>query len=171
MTDQAEKRQLDTSLQVEKPKLSAKNLKLPNREEIALLERQLAASAEELSKRPKKRRISAATKQYVAAAYMNSWKNKIEQIGNFNYPQEARRNNLSGSLMLSVDIKPDGSVPVDGIIISRSSGSQILDDAAVKIVRLGAPYANISKEVLQGNDMLTIIRTWKFETSRGLSTQ
>ena len=169
--DQAEERQLDTSPQVEKPRLSARNLKLPNQEEIALLERQLATSAKALSKRPKKRRISAATKQYAAAAYMNSWKSKIENIGNFNYPQEAKRKNLNGSLMLSVDINPDGSVPVDGITISRSSGSQVLDDAAVKIVRLGAPYANISQEVLQGNDMLTIIRTWKFETSRGLSTQ
>lgn len=169
--EQADKRQLNTSTPVEKVKLSARNLKLPNQEEIALIERQLSSSAEAFSNRPKKRRISAATKQYAAAAYMNSWEKKIEFIGNFNYPQEAKRLNLSGSLMLSVDINPDGSVSVDGITVSRSSGSRVLDNAAVKIVRLGAPYAKISKEVLQGNDMLTIIRTWKFESSHGLSTQ
>jgi len=171
ISQQAEVRQLDTSANTKKPKPSTHNLKLPNQAEIALLERQFAASAEALSKRPKKRRISAATKQYASAAYMKSWEMKIERIGNFNYPQEAKRKGINGSLMLTVDIKPDGSVPIDGITISRSSGSRVLDDAAVRIVRLGAPYASIPKDVLQGNDMLSIIRTWRFETNAGLSTR
>ena len=85
-----------------------------------------------------------------------------------NYPKEAKRKRLNGSLMLSVDINPDGSVPVDGIVISRSSGHDILDKAAIKIVRLGAPYAPIPEDVLQDNDVITIIRTWKFETDVGV---
>ncbi len=154
-----------------KIKLSVSDLKLPSQSEIALLEEQFNFTAKALSKRPKKRKISAATKEYAAAAYMKAWELKVERIGNFNYPQEARRKNINGSLMLTVDINPDGSVPPDGIVISRSSGHKVLDDAAVRIVRLGAPYAAIPKDVLQDNDMLTIIRTWKFETSRGLSTR
>jgi protein TonB len=70
--------------------------------------------------------------------------------------------------MLSVDINPDGSVPPDGIVVSRSSGHKVLDDAAVKIVRLAAPFSPIPANVLKDNDMITIIRTWKFETDKGL---
>ena len=153
------------------PKLSASELMFQARNEIDQLQQQLDASALSSSKRPKKRRVSASTKEYAAAAYMKSWEMKVERIGNMNYPQAAKREGLNGSLMLSVDINPDGSVPPDGIVLSRSSGHKVLDDAAIKIVRLGAPYAAIPENVLQGNDMLTIIRTWKFETNRGLSTR
>jgi periplasmic protein TonB len=167
----ADKKQVEPEVTPPKPQVSARTLKLPTQSEIALLEKQFDASTKALSKRPKKRRISAATKEYSAAAYMKSWEMKVERIGNFNYPQEAKRQGLNGSLMLSVDINPDGSVPPNGIVISRSSGYDVLDNAAVKIVKLGAPYSAIPDNVLQGNDMLTIIRTWKFETSRGLSTR
>jgi protein TonB len=151
--------------------LSASDIMFQARNEIDSLQQQLDNAAHSLSKRPKKRRISASTKEYAAAAYMKSWEMKVERIGNMNYPQAAKRDGLNGSLMLSVDINPDGSVPPNGIVISRSSGHKVLDDAAVKIVRLGAPYAAIPENVLKSNDMLTIIRTWKFETNRGLSTR
>lgn len=153
------------------PKLSALELMLQAKSEIRLLQEKLNQSSKALSKRPKKRRISAATKEYSAAAYMKAWEMKVERIGNLNYPQEAKRQGINGSLMLSVDINPDGSVPPDGIVVSRKSGHKMLDAAAVKIVRLGAPYSDIPEGVLQGNDMLTIIRTWKFETNQGLSTR
>ncbi|MDT8370604.1 MAG: TonB family protein [Gammaproteobacteria bacterium] len=155
----------------EKPPLSARELMMNAQTQIAQLEQQFNMSRMELSKRPKKRRISAATKEYAAAAYIKAWASKVERIGNFNYPQEAKQKGINGSLMLSVDINPDGSVPANGIVISRSSGHKVLDDAAVKIVRLGAPYAAIPDNVLLGNDMLTIIRTWKFETNQGLSAR
>tara|TARA_R110001606_G_scaffold346892_2_gene495877 strand:+ start:19673 stop:20647 length:975 start_codon:yes stop_codon:yes gene_type:complete len=153
------------------PTLSASEIMFQARNEIDSLQQQLDNDAKALSKRPKKRRISASTKEYAAAAYMKSWEMKVERIGNMNYPQEAKRAGLNGNLMLSVDINPDGSVPPNGIVISRSSGYKVLDDAAVKIVRLGAPYAAIPENVLKSNDMLTIIRTWKFETNSGLSTR
>lgn len=153
------------------PKLSARDLMLQAHNEIEHLQDKLDKTTKSLSSRPKKRRISASTKEYAAAAYMKAWEMKVERIGNMNYPQEAKRLGLSGSLMLSVDINPDGSVPPGGIVISRSSGYKVLDDAAVKIVRQGAPYAAIPENVLKTNDMLTIIRTWKFETNRGLSTR
>lgn len=154
-----------------KPKLSARELMMQARNEISALEKKLDETTKALSEKPKKRRISAATKEFAAAAYMRAWEMKVERIGNLNYPQDAKRLGINGSLMLSVDINPDGSVPPGGIVISRSSGYKVLDDAAVKIVRLGAPYAAIPKNVLKDNEMLTIIRTWKFETSRGLSTR
>jgi protein TonB len=153
------------------PRPSARELMYSAQSEIARLEREFEMSRSALSKRPKKRRISASTKEFAAAAYIKAWASKVERIGNFNYPQEAKRQGLNGSLMLSVDINPDGSVPPNGIVISRSSGYKVLDDAAIKIVRLGAPYAVIPEDVLLDNDMLTITRTWKFETNRGLSAR
>ncbi|BDZ73499.1 MULTISPECIES: energy transducer TonB [Methylophaga] len=156
---------------VTKPDISARDLMMQARSEISELQEKLDKSTKALSERPKKRRISASTKEFAAAAYMKAWEMKVERIGNMNYPQEARQKGLSGSLMLSVDINPDGSVPAGGIVVSRSSGHKVLDDAAVKIVRLGAPYAAIPEDVLKNNDMLTVIRTWKFETGRGLSTR
>jgi protein TonB len=169
--------QPETELEPEKetvpetPRPSARDLMLQARNEIHELQDRLDKSTIALSKRPKKRRISASTKEFAASAYMKAWEMKVERIGNTNYPQEARRKGLNGSLMLSVDINPDGSVPSGGIVISRSSGHKVLDEAAVRIVRLGAPYAAIPDNVLRDNDMLTIIRTWKFETGRGLSTR
>lgn len=151
-----------------KPQLSASDLILQARSEISRLEKKLDESKKALSKRPIKRRLSSSTKEYAAAAYHEAWRRKVERIGNLNYPQEAKRQRINGSLMLSVDINPDGSVPPDGIVISRSSGHKVLDDAAVKIVRLAAPYAAIPENVLQGHDMITIVRTWKFETDHGL---
>lgn len=153
------------------PRLSARDLMLQAHNEIHDLQKKLEQTSQALSKRPKKRRISAATKEFAAAAYMKAWEIKVENIGNMNYPQEARKKGLNGSLILSVDINPDGSVPPGGIVISRASGHKVLDDAAVRIVRLGAPYAAIPDDVLKDNDMLTIIRTWKFETGKGLSTR
>lgn len=153
------------------PKVSGAELIARARSEIGSLQSTLEYNSRALSETPKKRRISAATKEYAAAAYMRAWAMKVERIGNMNYPQEAKDKGVNGSLMLSVDIKPDGSVPPDGIVVSRSSGHKVLDDAAVRIVRLGAPYAAIPEDVLQNNDMLTIIRTWKFESARGLSAR
>lgn len=151
-----------------KPQLSARDLIMQAKTEISRLENQLDQSRKTLSKRPKKRRISSRTKEYAGAAYHDGWRRKVERIGNLNYPQEAKQKRINGSLMLSVDINPDGSVPPDGIVISRSSGHKVLDNAAIKIVRLAAPYAAIPEDVLQGYDMITIIRTWKFETDHGL---
>jgi protein TonB len=151
-----------------KPKMSARDLMLTARNEIQRLEKKLEASSKALSKKPNKLRLTSKTKQYAAAAYHEAWRKKVERIGNLNYPQQAKRNRINGQLILSVDINPDGSVPPDGIIISQSSGHKVLDDAAVKIVRLSAPFSAVPENVLQGHDMITIIRTWKFETDRGL---
>lgn len=153
------------------PAVSGAELIARARSEIGSLQNTLENNSKALSEKPKKRRISAATKEYSAAAYMRAWEMKVERIGNMNYPQEAKDKGVNGSLMLSVDIKPDGSVPPDGIVVSRSSGHKVLDDAAVRIVRLGAPYAAIPEDVLQDSDMLTIIRTWKFESARGMSAR
>ncbi len=153
------------------PQLTASQLIMQTKNEIKRLEQKLDRSTQALSKKPKSRKLHSRTKQYAAAAYHEAWRKKVERIGNLNYPYEAKRQRINGTLILSVDINPDGSVPVDGIVLSRPSGHKILDDAAIKIVRLGAPYAPIPEEVLQDYDRITIIRTWKFETDSGLQAR
>ncbi|MEW6037470.1 MAG: TonB family protein [Pseudomonadota bacterium] len=106
--------------------------------------------------------------KYKAAAYERAWQDKIERIGNLNYPEEARRKNLTGSLLLSVALRPDGSVYK--VQVRRSSGEEALDDAAVRIVHLAAPFAPFPVELREEADMLVITRTWKFLNGTRLET-
>lgn len=149
---------------------TAANL-MANSIEIARLESKLNTLAATLAKRPRKLPInSVSAKKYEAAAYLEGWRKKIERVGTINYPQEAKRQGISGKLMLSVDIHPDGSV--GDIVVSQSSGHALLDNAAIKIVNLAAPYAPIPANVLgEDYDMLTIIRTWNFDTSGSLQAR
>lgn len=151
-----------------KPQLTASEIMMQARNDISLMEQQLDLSSQASSKKPKRKILSSRTRQYAAAAYHEAWVRKVERIGNHNYPQQAKKQGINGSLKLAVDIQPDGSVPPGGIVIVHSSGHKVLDDAAIKIVRLAAPYAPIPDEVLEDHDVITIIRTWKFETDDGL---
>lgn len=135
--------------------------------EIASLTAEINESLESYSKNPRHRFISSNTREYRDAAYLDGWRKKVEQIGNLNYPEEARRRNLSGSLILHVAIRADGT-PV-AIDIRRSSGSKILDDAAKRIVQLAAPYAAFSDDMKKDTDILHITRTWQFEAGNRFS--
>ena len=119
------------------------------------------------AKRPHRKWISARTREHKYAAYMDAWRTKVERVGNLNYPDEARRKRLSGELRLDVAIKSDGSV--EKITIRKPSGHKVLDDAAVRIVRLAAPYARFPKAIREETDILHIQRTWRFLSSNRFS--
>lgn len=137
--------------------------------EIASMSAEIDAAAEAFSNRPRHRYISANTREYRDAAYLDAWRKKVEQIGNLNYPEEARRRNLSGSLILHVALRPDGT-PIT-IDIRRSSGSKVLDDAARRIVELAAPFAPFPDDMREDTDVLHIIRTWQFQAGHRFSGQ
>lgn len=120
--------------------------------------------AQDFPDRPRRKFISANTHEHLYAGYMRSWVSKVERVGNLNYPDQARRMSLAGSLVLSVDVLSDGSV--EQIRVLRSSGYDILDEAAVRIVRLSSPFAPLPPEITAEVDILTITRTWQF-SSRG----
>lgn len=129
--------------------------------EIASLEAQLALEAQRLTKGPRVRRIdSASTRRTADAYYLQSWRQKVESIGNLNYPEEARRRQLFGDLTLLVTIRPDGSLK--DVKVLQSSGHQVLDDAALRIVRLAAPYPPFPDDMRQSTDLLEIVRSWRF---------
>lgn len=108
------------------------------------------------------------THRYAADAYERAWQDKVERIGNLNYPEEARRKNLSGGLLLTVGVNADGSLK--GINVVKSSGHAELDEAAVRIVRLAAPFAPFPSQLKADYDVLVITRTWRFFTDHHLST-
>ena len=112
------------------------------------------------SKLPRRKWISANTKQYEFAAYMQAWVAKVERVGNLNYPEEIRRMKLTGDLVMTVGINVDGSV--ESIDITRSSGMPQLDQAATRIVRLAGPYSPLPEHINSTVDVLHITRTWRF---------
>jgi protein TonB len=135
--------------------------------EIASLEARLDQRRQIYAKRPRiKRLTSLSTASSADAYYLNSWRRKIESIGNLNYPDEARRKKLYGSLRLMVAVRPDGSLK--SVELLESSGHGILDNAAIRIVRLAAPFAPFPDELRQTTDVLEIIRTWQFRKNSSL---
>ncbi len=137
--------------------------------EIDRLEAQIAKQQEEYQKRPKRRFIGARTKAVSDALYLEAWRQKVERIGNLNYPTAARDQKIYGQLRMTVSVRANGTV--EKIEIDKSSGSKILDAAAVSIVRLAAPYAPFSAEMRKTTDILDIIRTWSFTQEDMLATQ
>lgn len=136
--------------------------------EIARLNAELGEYSAIYSKRPREKRLTSNTTAAVDAAYVNDWRRKIERIGNLNYPEEAKRRGLSGRLVLDVIINPDGTVK--DVTVLRSSGQKLLDDAAIRIVNLAAPFAPLPQEIRKEADLLHIIRTWEFMSGNQLST-
>lgn len=128
--------------------------------EIARLEAELNRDMQAYARRARHKYISANTREYLFASYMQAWVDKVERIGNLNYPDEARRKGLSGELVLDVAIGQDGRV--EEIVIMKPSGYQVLDDAAIRIVKLAAPFAPLPPAIREEVDVLHITRTWQF---------
>lgn len=130
--------------------------------EMASLQAKLDLIREERAKKPRVLRLtSAATRAHKYAGYLDNWRRRVETVGNLNYPEQARRQGLQGTLRLLVALNPDGQVV--NIEILASSGYRILDDAAIRIVQLASPFQSFPVEMRKSVDRLEIIRTWKFE--------
>lgn len=127
--------------------------------EMARLSAELERQKQAYAKRPKRKFVSASTQEYEYASYMRGWVARVERIGNLNYPDDARRRNLQGQLVMTVAIRKDGTV--ESIDIVQPSGHPVLDEAAVRTVRLAEPFGPlpVTKEAV---DVLHITRTWQF---------
>ena len=138
---------------------------MTNSLKMAALSSEVERKLETRAKRPKRTFISASTRKYKYAAYMEAWRAKVERVGNLNYPEEARRRKISGQLVLDVALNPDGKI--NQITIRSSSGHKVLDDAAIRIVELAAPYAPFPEAIRAETDVLHITRTWQFLDQSG----
>jgi protein TonB len=137
--------------------------------EIARLEAQISKNNDYYQKMPRRKFIGARTQEYRFAQYIEDWRVKVERIGNLNYPEQARREQLYGKLQLSVSIRADGSV--ENIEVSRSSGHRLLDAAAMRIVKLAGPFSPLPPDITKDIDILTITRTWSFTPSDKLESE
>jgi len=152
----------DKEKKEDKPrKISAESLAM----QISELSKELNMAEQNYAKRPRIKFInSMSAKSYIFAQYEAEWQRKIERIGNLNYPDEARRKRLAGRLLLVVLINSDGSL--EKVELRSSSGHKILDDAAIRIVQLAAPFAVFPAEISKEYDQLAITRTWRFASDK-----
>lgn len=138
--------------------------------EMARLSAQIRESREAYAQRPRRTYVSGANaREFRFAAYMEAWRAKVERIGNLNYPEKAKQAGLSGTLLLEVAIGKDGSVRNAKVL--RSSGHRELDEAAVRIVHMAAPYGPLTEEITADTDVLHIVRTWQFRSRGELLTK
>ena len=171
---EAQQRQLLTQLAPQAtpaPSVAAQSAVEPQRESrgvslrdsslalVRSLEAQVSRQVDEYNQRPKKTFIGARASEFRFAQYVEDWRLKIERIGTMNYPDGAR-GRIYGSLRLTVSINADGTL--NRLDVERSSGQPILDQAAEKIVKMGAPYARFPDSIRRDTDILVITRTWNF---------
>jgi len=158
--DNAEFAQQITSIEQPEPPMPSAATLMQESMTMAKLQPGIQRDRESQSKLPRRKWISANTREYEFAAYMQAWVAKVERVGNLNYPEEIRRLKLIGDLVMTVGINMDGSV--ESIDIQRSSGMPQLDQAATRIVRLAGPYSPLPDHINASVDVLHITRTWRF---------
>ena len=141
---------------------------LQRQQTIAQLAAELRHKKRELAKRPKVKYLTASTREYAYAAYMRGWSDRVERVGNLNYPEAARERGLHGDVLLTVVLNLDGSIKRIDVI--QSSGYQILDAAAERIVRLAAPFPPAPRGG-EHIDELNITRSWQFQPNNVLETR
>lgn len=133
--------------------------------EIASIESALGALQEQQARHPKiKRYTSIAAQASVEADYIYRWVNKIERVGNLNYPIDAVERKIDGSLRLLVALDTEGRLV--SLKLLQSSGYRLLDDAARSIVRLTEPFEPFPPELSSQADIIEIVRTWHFFSDR-----
>lgn len=135
---------------------------------IARLTQEIDNAKQEYAQRPRKTFVTARTRQSPAARYMHDWVESIERTGNANYPETARRGGISGALVLVVAVKADGTLA--DVQVRASSGRQLLDEAAKRIVRQAAPFEPFDRELRKHTDVLYITRTWEFTSGHEIET-
>ena len=108
--------------------------------------------------------LLADTRASQIARYLHGWKLRIERVGTLNFPNEARRRSLSGNPVLEVAIAADGQL--DQVIVRRSSGHPELDQAAVNIVQVAAPFDPFPAAMRKSYPVLRFAYEWQFLEGR-----
>ena len=104
--------------------------------------------------------IAADTRESDVAVYLDSWRRKIERVGTMNFPDVARREKLSGTPVIEVTIGSDGKLLQT--VVRRSSGHAEIDEAAMRILKLAAPFDPFPGELTAKHDEIRIAYEWQF---------
>ena len=134
--------------------------------DIAKLAAAIEQQQDEFAKRPKKAFLNARTKEATSAEYMYRWVERVERIGNLNYPEDVRKSELAGALVLTVGIFKNGEI--ESILIDESSGHSLLDASARQLVSLAGPFEPLTGKLAAETDILYITRTWEFQSSNSV---
>lgn len=127
--------------------------------DMARLAAEVHLRSAQYAKRPNRKFVSASTHEYAWANYLRAWVDRAERVGNLNYPDEARQRRLGGQVVITVGVRRDGSVESSRIL--RSSGTPLLDEAALRVISLAQPFPPLP-ETDDAVDILQVTRTWAF---------
>lgn len=106
--------------------------------------------------------VNARASRY--AEYLDAWRRKVERVGNLNFPPQIRAEHLSGSLALEVALNADGSI--HELILRRPSPYPLLDQSAIRIVKMAAPFAAFPPAFRRDTDVLRFVYVWQFNGGR-----
>ena len=109
---------------------------------------------------PRQLVISADTREATIAGYLDKWKRRIEAVGEEYFPELGNLDGLTGSPTLEVSIASSGELAE--VVIRKSSGSAILDQAALDILRRASPFDPFPNEVRAEYDSLRFAYKWLF---------
>ena len=136
---------------------------------IASLQAQLDLQQQAFARQPRKYTLSSASaRKSHEASYLDSWRRRIEAVGNINYPVQARQQQVYGNVRMLIALNASGQISETRII--QSSGESLLDQAAVDIVNLAAPFEPFPEELKAEADILEIVRTFRFHEGNTLSS-
>jgi protein TonB len=125
----------------------------------------LVAELGETARRPRSEadddRSDPSTRESALAQYLVGWRQRVERIGTANFPERyLRRNGGHGRPTLEVAIGPEGNL--EDIVVRKSSGDPTLDQAALKILRMAAPFEPLPAAILADYDVLRFAYEWEF---------
>jgi protein TonB len=109
---------------------------------------------------PRQLIVSADTRESIVAAYLDNWKRRIEAVGATYLPELGDLGTLSGSPTLMVSI--DASGHLDEAVIRKTSGSTVLDLAALDILQRASPFNPFPPEIAAEYDTVRFEYKWLF---------
>jgi len=109
---------------------------------------------------PRQLIISADTRESTIAAYLDNWKRRIEAVGDEYFAELGELEGLSGSPILEVKIEASGQL--SEVIIRKSSGSRVVDQAALDILRRASPFDPFPDDVAVDYDRFLFTYKWLF---------
>jgi protein TonB len=101
-----------------------------------------------------------STQESLLAGYLDGWRRRVERIGTANFPAQLLAERALARPTLEVTIGSDGRL--QNIVVRRSSGDKALDQAALNILRLAAPFEPLPGHIRAQYDVLKFAYEWDF---------
>ena len=153
-------RQVDPVANLEPADQQRIAMQMTRSNELALAQLERSRNPEISGEKKREMFVAVNTRQSDVAEYLAKWKQKIERLGTLNFPAEALSGNPNGNPTLEVALRADGSL--EEIIILRSSGHKEIDRAAMRILRLAAPFETFPEQLRTHYDVLRFVYEWQF---------